>query len=35
VLSYNNTGLNYRHQDKINRVERQDLHVLNKGFVNV
>jgi hypothetical protein len=35
VLSHNDTGLNYRYQDKINRIERQDLHVLNKGFVNV
>jgi len=35
VLSYNDTGLNYCYQDKINRIENQDLHVLNKGFVNV
>ena len=35
VLSYSDTGLNYRYQDKINRIEGQDLHVFNKGFVNV
>ena len=35
VLSYSDTGLVYRYQDKINRIEGQDLHVLNKGFANV
>jgi hypothetical protein len=35
VLSYDNTGLNYHYQDKINSIEGQDIHVLNKGFFNV